>query len=140
MQRDDRIRLQHMLDGAMGAMDALRGKTRVDLDRDRVWTMGLVKHVEIIGEAAARISVEAREQYSQIPRGEIVGMRNRLVHTYFDIDRDQFMAYLGRRSAGPGRTAADDLGGLTLPLALIDRRRKKQDLLAPSPSLLPLHR
>lgn len=51
--------------------------------------MGLVKCVEIIGEAAARIGEETKERNPQIPWAQIVAMRNRLVHLYFDIDLDQ---------------------------------------------------
>jgi len=51
--------------------------------------LGLVKCVEIIGEAAARIGEETKERNPQIPWAQIVAMRNRLVHLYFDIDLDQ---------------------------------------------------
>jgi uncharacterized protein with HEPN domain len=42
--------------------------------------------VEIIGEAAARVGEETRAKYSNVPWADIIGMRNRLVHTYFDVD------------------------------------------------------
>ena len=45
--------------------------------------------VEIIGEAAAKISPETKSRYPQIPWADIVGMRNRLVHGYFEIDLDR---------------------------------------------------
>jgi uncharacterized protein with HEPN domain len=50
---------------------------------------GLVKCVEIIGEAAARVGADTKGTYPQIPWAQIVAMRNRLVHAYFDIDLDQ---------------------------------------------------
>ena len=89
MLKADRIRLQHMLDAANEAMASVRGRTRSDLDRDRIWALGLVKCVEIIGEAAARTGQETRDLYPQIPWIQIVAMRNRLIHVYFDIDLDQ---------------------------------------------------
>ena len=44
---------------------------------------------QIVGEACARISTETEARYPTIPWAEIVGMRNHLVHTYFDIDLDR---------------------------------------------------
>ena len=48
----------------------------------------MVRAIEIIGEAAANVSSECRERYPQIPWADIIGMRNRLVHAYFDVDLD----------------------------------------------------
>jgi len=89
MRSDERIRLRHMLDAAREAMRSSSTRTRESLERDRVWTLGLVKCVEIIGEAAAKVSVETQGECPQIPWAQIVAMRNRLVHAYFDIDLDQ---------------------------------------------------
>lgn len=50
--------------------------------------LGLVKSVEIIGEAAARVSEQTREAYPDVAWADIIGMRNRLVHAYFDWNRD----------------------------------------------------
>src|SRR3990172_11022926 len=78
MQRHDRIRLQHMLDATKEALDLVRGKRRSDLDTDRMLVLSLVKELEIIGEAAGKVSTEIRSQYSAIPWQDISGMRNRL--------------------------------------------------------------
>ena len=45
-----------------------------------------MKLVEVIGEAVSRLSLEIKDAHSEIAWREIVGMRNRLVHVYFDID------------------------------------------------------
>lgn len=89
MLRDDRIRIQHMLDAARESVNSALGSTRADLDQNRVWALGLVKCVEIIGEAAAHVAKVTGDRYPQIPWAPIVAMRNRLVHAYFDIDHDQ---------------------------------------------------
>jgi uncharacterized protein with HEPN domain len=89
MSPDDRIRIQHMRDAAAEAIAATQGRTQEDLAKDNVWALGLVKCMEIIGEAAARIGRKTQTQYPQIPWIEITTMRNRLVHVYFDIDLDQ---------------------------------------------------
>lgn len=50
--------------------------------------LAIMKGIEIIGEAAANISQETKEQLTQFDWTDIAGMRNRLVHAYFNIDFD----------------------------------------------------
>jgi uncharacterized protein with HEPN domain len=88
MRKDDTIRLRHMLDSAQEAQAFLSGRSRKDLEADRMLLLSLVKSVEIIGEAASRISPEARAECPGISWPDIIAMRNRLIHAYFDIDRD----------------------------------------------------
>lgn len=78
-----------MIDAAREALRSATKHTRADLDRDHVWVLGLVKCVEIVGEAASRVSEGTKQRCPQIPWAQIVAMRNRLVHVYFDIDLDQ---------------------------------------------------
>ena len=54
--------------------------------RDRRTQLSILKSVEIVGEAAARLSKDTRQAHPSIPWPEVIGMRNRLVHVYFDID------------------------------------------------------
>ena len=82
------IRLRHMLDHAIEAMSIIQGKKRSDLNNDRMMELALVRLVEIIGEAAARVGTESRENYPSIPWLQIVGMRNRLIHGYDAVDLD----------------------------------------------------
>ena len=88
MRKDDLVRLRHMLDAAREAMEFIRNSRRKDLDGDRKLTLALVKDVEIIGEAAYQISEDTRRTLPEIPWEDIVGMRHRLVHAYFDINLD----------------------------------------------------
>jgi uncharacterized protein with HEPN domain len=88
MRKDDAIRLHHMLDAAQEAIRFTGGKTRSDLDNDRILVLALVKDVEIIGEAAYQTSLDTREELSDIPWDDIIGMRHRLVHAYFEINLD----------------------------------------------------
>jgi uncharacterized protein with HEPN domain len=48
----------------------------------------LVRTIEILGEAASKVTRETRAALSLVPWGQIVAMRNRLIHAYFDINRD----------------------------------------------------
>ena len=88
MRENDRVRLHHMLDAACEALGFAAGRHRRDLDTDRMLVLALVKSIEIIGEAGARVSIEGRDATPEVPWPEIVGMRNRLVHAYFDVDLD----------------------------------------------------
>jgi len=87
-QHDDRVRLQHMLDYAREAVGMIEGKERADLYHERMLELSLVRLVEVIGEAAGRVTSEGREKYGGIPWSHIVGMRNRLTHGYDRVDLD----------------------------------------------------
>jgi uncharacterized protein with HEPN domain len=88
MHKDDAIRLRHMLDAAREALSFVAGKRRAELDVHRMLALSLVKSIEIIGEAANRVSLDCRARCNEIPRSDIIAMRNRLIHAYFDINLD----------------------------------------------------
>ena len=88
MLRHDAIRLRHMLDAAQEAIAFARGRTRSDLNDSRMLVLSLVKAIEIVGEAAFRISPTTHAELPDIPWDAIIGMRHRLVHAYFDINLD----------------------------------------------------
>jgi len=88
MRRDDSIRFRHMLDAAKEVMSFAKNKTRKDLDNDRMLTLSLVKSIEIIGEAASKVTDETKKRFPEIPWTNMIAMRNRLIHAYFDIDLD----------------------------------------------------
>ena len=88
MRKVDEIRLRHMLDAAREALSFVQGRTRSDLDGDRQVVLAPVKDMEIVGEAAAQVTEAGRREFPEIPWQPIVGMRNRLVHAYFDINLD----------------------------------------------------
>jgi uncharacterized protein with HEPN domain len=115
MSENDRIRLQHMLDAAKTALASVQGKGRKNFGQDAVQTLGLVKCVEIIGEAAARVGQTTRNEHPEIPWTQIVAMRNRLVHVYFDVDLDQVW-----------KTLTDDLPPLIAALEAVVTLRDSQ--------------
>lgn len=88
MQKDDAIRLRHMLDAGREAMGFCEARTRDDLGRDRQLLLALVKELEILGEAASRVSAATKAACADIPWPEIIAMRHRLTHGYFDVDLD----------------------------------------------------
>jgi uncharacterized protein with HEPN domain len=89
MRGDDLIRLRHMLDAAKEGLSFVKNKTRKDLDSDRMLVLSIVKSIEIVGEAAAKVSQETKEKCTELPWANIIAMRNRLIHVYFDIDLDR---------------------------------------------------
>ena len=72
---------------ACGICSTTRGK-RSELESDRMRQLALTRLIEIIGEAASRVSLSTRERYGQIPWLDIVGMRNRRIHGYDVVDLD----------------------------------------------------
>jgi len=87
-QHDETTRLRHMLDGAREAVAMVRDRAREDLDDNRMLELALVRLVEIVGEAAARVSEAEKTRVPLIPWRQVVGMRNRLIHGYDAVDRD----------------------------------------------------
>ena len=78
MLHEDEIRLRHMLDHAREAVAMIAGKERADLQQERMLELALVRLVEIIGEAAARVEPDVQAGHPSIPWRQVVGMRNRL--------------------------------------------------------------
>jgi uncharacterized protein with HEPN domain len=88
MRPEDRTRIAHMLEAAHAVSQFVTGRQREDLDADRMLLFALVRAVEVFGVAAAKVSPATQSATPEIPWPQIVGMRNRLIHAYFEIDRD----------------------------------------------------
>lgn len=86
--QDDRSRLLHMLEASQKAILFTEGKKRDTFYKDAVLYLALIRLLEIIGEAAVKITEETRSKYPEIPWQEIISMRNRLIHGYFDVNPD----------------------------------------------------
>ena len=87
-KRDILVFYRHMLDYAREAVALVQGKTREELDTDRLLNLALVRLLEVIGEAANRIPKEEQSHHPQIPWSQIVSLRNRLIHGYDSVDFD----------------------------------------------------
>jgi uncharacterized protein with HEPN domain len=85
-QHDDTVSLRQMLDHLEEAVALAQGRTREDLESDRVFFLVLLKLVEIVGEAATRVSQATQAAHPEIPWREIIGTRNRLIHGYDAVD------------------------------------------------------
>jgi len=87
-RHDDQVNLNDMLDHAREAVAMLGGRMREEMEENRMLQLALTRLIEIVGEAANRVSKEARQQFPELPWPQIIGMRNRLVHGYDLIDFD----------------------------------------------------
>ena len=87
-QHDETIGLRHMLDHTREAAALVQNMTRDDLHANRVLSLALVRLLEIVGEAATRISEELRVRHPQIAWRQIISLRNRLIHGYDAVDLD----------------------------------------------------
>ncbi|MCM1356017.1 MAG: DUF86 domain-containing protein [Staphylococcus sp.] len=88
----DRERVRHMIEAIDQIQDARRRFSEHDLVNDPVIFYGLVKWVEVIGEAAYKITENTRCDWPDIPWKSIIGMRHVLVHGYYQIKPERLMA------------------------------------------------
>ena len=88
MAKNDSIRLKHMLEAAHICLQFVDGKKQVDFENDKMLCFAVVRALEIFGEAASHVSKSFQEKHPTIQWRAITGMRNRLIHAYFDIDYD----------------------------------------------------
>jgi uncharacterized protein with HEPN domain len=88
MSRRDVLPLRQMLGYAREAVALAQGRQRADLENDRLLELALTRLLEIIGEAANRVPEETQEAHPEIAWGQIVSLRNRLIHGYDSIDFD----------------------------------------------------
>jgi uncharacterized protein with HEPN domain len=80
--------MRHMLDHAREAAGMIGGRTRRDLDTDRMLQLAVTHLIEVIGEAASRVTQAGREQHTEIPWNEVIGTRHRIVHGYDSVNHD----------------------------------------------------
>jgi len=86
MKLEDKIRIQHMIDAAKEALVFASDVTEKDFSKNRMLILSIIKDIEIIGEAASKVTEETKMKFHEIPWKDIIGMRNRLIHGYFDVD------------------------------------------------------
>ena len=84
--RSDDAYLLDMLVAAREAREFASCMTFAEFGRNRMAQLAVLKSVEVVGEAASRLSSEGIKMHREIPWKKIIGMRNRLVHGYFDIN------------------------------------------------------
>jgi uncharacterized protein with HEPN domain len=82
----DPSRIRHIIDACDEIENFISGNDLDSFSNDRKLHLSIVQLVLVIGEAASGVSDETKEQMPKIPWSDIIGMRNRLIHGYYDID------------------------------------------------------
>ncbi len=106
MKRDDSVYLQHILDAIARIKEYLLGIDEETFYEQHLVKDGVIRQLEIIGEATKRLSLDVRARCPHIPWQDIAGMRDKLIHDYFGVDLDAVWL-----------TARDDLRGLKATVA-----------------------
>lgn len=88
MDNDDWVYVGHMLDTAGKAVSRIRGRSRPSFDADENLRLALAHLIQILGEAARRVSSTFQRAHPEIPWNEIIGMRHKIVHDYLEVDED----------------------------------------------------
>lgn len=88
-QIKDPQRLAHISDAIQNVFDFSKGKTLEDIRADKVLYFGIVKNIEIIGEASYMLTDEFKDAHPQTPWRTITNMRHTLVHGYYQISPEE---------------------------------------------------
>lgn len=86
MKKDNLVYLRHALDAAQKIEEYLAGMNLVDFYKTTLTQDGVIRQIEIIGEAIKQVSKDLKEKYPQIPWQDIARMRDKLIHHYFGVD------------------------------------------------------
>jgi uncharacterized protein with HEPN domain len=93
-KRDPNVSLRQILAYAQEAVALSNGKTRSDLDQERLLNLALTRLLEMLGEAANRVPEEVRAQFPDLPWLQMIAARNRLIHGYDSVDFDILWAII----------------------------------------------
>jgi len=86
MKRDDTVYLQHILDAIARIEEYLQDINEESFHRRYLVQDGVVRQLEVIGEAIKHLSGELRDEYAHVPWRDFAGMRDKLIHHYFGVD------------------------------------------------------
>ena len=86
MEKDDSTLLGHIFDTAVNVANRLKDVSREEFDSDQDLRYAITYQIQVIGEAASKISIPFRQANLQIPWERIIGMRHRIVHDYMEVN------------------------------------------------------
>lgn len=85
-QLKDSARLEHIIVAINYIQEFIEGKTQEDLEQNKILFFAVVKNIEIIGEAANKLTKELKMKYPEVDWNGMTGMRHVLVHDYYQIN------------------------------------------------------
>lgn len=88
MKKDDSIYLRHMLDAIARIEEYTQGLEYEGFMDNHLIQDGVIRQIEIIGEATKHLSKGIREKHPEIPWKDMTGMRDKLIHDYLSVDLD----------------------------------------------------
>jgi len=86
MKKDDAVFLQHILDAIEQIGTYTKGVSGEQFMQNRLLQDGVIRQLEIIGEASRNLSSELRQRHAEVPWSQIIGLRNRIAHAYFSVE------------------------------------------------------
>lgn len=86
MKRDDTVYLRHILDAIELIREYTKGMSENEFLANTMAHDAVVRQIEIIGEAARNISDEFKDKHPKLPWGKMVGIRNKIIHEYFNVN------------------------------------------------------
>ena len=88
MTQPDALYLRHMLDAIDRVIEATQRVTREDFNGEWMIQDAIVHELQILGEAAGRVSRELTDRHPEVPWRQVTGLRHKIVHDYFAVDLD----------------------------------------------------
>lgn len=88
MRQGDVVYLRHILDAVSRIEEYTEDMKREDFMRSNLHQDAVIRQVEVIGEAARKVSEETRKRHTEVPWKDMAGMRDKLIHGYFGVDLD----------------------------------------------------
>ena len=86
MKDKDKVYLLHIKDSTKWIIELQKQFNKNEFKESRLFQNGVIREVEIIGEASNKLSKDIKEKYPEVAWIEIIGMRNKVIHEYFGID------------------------------------------------------